>query len=178
MAKRSVFRDFVTAIRKHWQTELPEVRPIPDSLGPQLPKASTFYAGVSTTTKLHVFINLQHSPKPWEVGRFTVNLILLGQPVAREMICHQFAPEDCSNFVEGSYRIGDLLSSEDKWWRLKEMDPEIQKELLIPRGFKGFGPVVSQVEAVEDVTRDVRHALTKLGVRTSRDLELPKRGTS
>jgi hypothetical protein len=115
MAKRSVFRDFVTAIRKHWQTELPDVRPITDTLGPQLPKASSFYAGVAQPANLHVFVNFQHSPKAWEVGCFTVNFLLVTDPErVREILAPRYKSVDGVRYREGSYRIGDLLEAVSK----------------------------------------------------------------
>ena len=76
MAKHGEFRDFIKTLRKHWRTDLPEVRLLEQSLGPTMPKASTFYAGWAQIVGMHVYVNFQHSSKAWQVGRFTVNVIL------------------------------------------------------------------------------------------------------
>jgi hypothetical protein len=109
MAKRSVFRDFITALCKHWRAELPEVRPLGESLGPALPKASTFYAGVAQPLGLHVFGNFQHSPKAWEVGQFIVNVVLSRSEGAPPWPGGSLVPEAGRPFTEGRYRIGPLL---------------------------------------------------------------------
>ena len=168
MAKRSVFRDFVTAIRKHWQTELPDVRPVTDALGPQMPKASTLYAGVAQPANLHVFVNFQHSPKAWEVGCFTVNFLLVTDPESvPEILAPRYKSIERERYREGSYRIGDLLGIHDKWWRLKGLDPALLEMDLLLGGSGKNEPFVSEKAAVDDVTRDVRAALKNLGLQTS-----------
>lgn len=168
MAKRSVFRDFVTAIRKHWQTELPDLRPIAQQMGPQMPMASTFYVGVIQPAKFQVFVNFQHSPKAWEVGCFTVNLLLITDlERVPEILAPRFKSIDGTDYREGSYRIGLLLGRDDKWWRLKGGDPALLKTDSLLGGSGEDEPVVAGKDAIAEVTRDVRQALQVLGVKPS-----------
>lgn len=86
-----------------------------------MPKASTLYAGFSARHDLYVFINFQHSSKAWEVGRFTINLILSKHEREPETWGGPFAPEDGKSFAEGSYRISGVLGQHpEKWWHLKK----------------------------------------------------------
>lgn len=107
--KRSVFRDFISALRKHWRTELPEVRPVKVLLGPMMPKARTFYAGFAPALGMHVFVNFQHSPMAWQVGQLTINMILSRSPGAPESWGSGFPPDDGVSFAEGNFRISGLL---------------------------------------------------------------------
>lgn len=106
MANRSVFRDFIAALRQHWRSELSQVNGIADSSGPTMPKACTFYLGLARQLELHVFANFQHSNKSWEVGSFTLNIILAKDRVAPTDCGLKFPPDDGVSFVEGSYRVG------------------------------------------------------------------------
>ena len=161
-AKRSAFRDFIAALSKRWRDELPHVRPIEGALGPAMPKASTFYAGFSARLGMHVFVNLQHSSKAWQVGQFTINMILSKREGAPEGWGGPFAPDDGASFTEGSYRISGVLGRhKDKWWHLKQDDPPIITEAWRPTSYKDDETVLT--EAAADVTRDVRDALAKLG---------------
>lgn len=163
MVKRSVFRDFIAALRKRWREELPQVVQVDESLGPAMPKASTFYAGFSPRLGMHVFVNFQHSSKAWQVGQFTINMILSKRQGAPEGWGGPFAPEDGVSFTEGSYRISGVLGRhKDKWWHLKQDDPPLIAEAWRPISYKDDETVLT--EAVADVTHDVREALCKIGV--------------
>src|SRR5688500_9748937 len=117
MAKRSVFRDFIATLRKRWRDELPYIRPVEAALGPAIPNASTFYAGFSPRLGMHVFVNFQHSSKAWQVGQFTINIILSKREGSPEGWGGPFAPHDGMSFTEGSYRISGVLGHlKDKWW--------------------------------------------------------------
>jgi hypothetical protein len=164
MAKRSVFRDFIVALRKHWREELPQVRPVDNALGPAMPKASTFYAGLSPRLGMHVFVSFQHSPMAWKVGQFTINVIFSRREGAPEGWGGPFAPDDGTSFTEGSYRIGSVLGRhKDKWWHLKQDHPPIITEAWRPTSYDEYETVLNEVTA--DVTRDVREALVKVGVK-------------
>jgi hypothetical protein len=163
MRKRSVFRDFINSLRKHWATELPALRPIKDALGPTMPKASTFYAGVAHPLEMHVFVNFQHSCKAWQVGQFTINFILSKSEGPPEFWGGPWVPDDGVSFTEGSYRISNMLSRHrDKWWHLKDDDPPIITEAWRPTSYDDYEAVLAQAAA--DVTNDVRHVLVKLGM--------------
>ncbi len=165
MAKRSAFRDFIASIRKKWLKELPEIQSLQKPLGWIMSKASTFHAGYSDKLGLHIFINFQHSSKAWQVGQFTINIILskqIGVPTGNGM----FVPADGVSFTEGSYRLGHVLGKRlDKWWHLKHDGPQILGEEWRPSGYENEKVVLS--EAADDVTRDVCNALIKLGVNVS-----------
>jgi hypothetical protein len=161
-AKRSVFRDFIVALRKRWRDELPHIRPIEAALAPTMPKASTFYAGFSPQLGMHVFVNFQHSSMAWQVGQFTINIILSKREGAPEGWGGPFPPDDGVSFTEGSYRINGVLGRhKDKWWHLKQDDPPIITEAWRPTSYDDHETVSR--EAAAEVTRDVREALAKLG---------------
>jgi hypothetical protein len=161
MAKRSLFRDFITALRSQWHTAYPFIRPLQEARG-GMAKASTFYAGVAQPPGLHVFLNFQHSSKPWQVGQFTISIVLAKDP--RNPRSWGFAEEgeDGRRFGEGPHRIGLLRGKKDKWWHLKDDDPPIVTRAWRPSSYADPDVVVR--EAVEDVSRDVLAALRLLGV--------------
>src|SRR5262249_52843279 len=76
MAKSSIYRSFMKALCQHCRSAYPFIRPLTESRGRMMPKASTFYAGVARPSGLHVFLNFQHSAYAWQVGRFTINVVL------------------------------------------------------------------------------------------------------
>ena len=93
-----------------------------------MPKASTFYAGLVERGDTHAFFYFQHSSKSWEVGQFTINVILsrkMGTPSTWRI---RF-PEELEALAEGFYRIGLINGDHDKWWRLKDDDPASILEL-------------------------------------------------
>ncbi|MFO0814670.1 MAG: hypothetical protein U0796_15725 [Gemmatales bacterium] len=162
MARRSVFRVFISTLRKQWKEELPHIQPMKESLGWIMSKASTFHAGYSDKLGLHIFVNFQHSSKAWQVGQFTINLILskeIGVPTGNGM----FIPADGVSFTEGSYRLGHVLGKRfDKWWHLKHDDAQILGEEWRPSSYEDEVTVLK--EAVADVTGDVCRALVMLGL--------------
>jgi len=172
MAKRSVFHDFIAVLRTDWQTTFTWVRPLEASFAPLMPKASTFYAGLARRADTHVFLNFQHSSKAWQVGQFTINVIIsrrMGPPLAWAT---RFA-SDLESLDEGSYRIGHVNGGRDKWWRLKNDDlpsffgPEDGMPTVVFEGWRPGSYADSEavlVEAVADVNRDVASALGKIGV--------------
>lgn len=169
MVTRSAFRDFLKSLRTRWKSELSCVKPLEDSFGTMMPKASTFYAGLSSSLRMHVFISFQHSSKAWQVGQFTVNIILsnrLGLPMEHG---GPFAPDDGVSFVEGSYRIGSLLGRKDKWWHLSDNEPSMVIEAWRALSYSSRDTVIA--EAIADVTRDVRAVLSRLSVAGSDDAQ-------
>lgn len=169
MAKRSVFHDFIAALRKDWRLRFPAIQPVKKALGAMngmsVPKASTFYVGMSPALGMHVFVNFQHSPKAWEVGQFTVNIILSKHEDAPE-VWFKLSPDNAQSFDEGSYRIGSLLGRKDKWWHLKCSSPAVLTETWMPVSYGDEAAVLA--EAVADVTSDVSAVLSKLGVNIAR----------
>ncbi len=165
MAKPSAFRDFIGALRKHWRSELPTVRPVQQSFGPMMPKASTFYAGIAHPLELHVFLWFQHSSYAWKVGRFTVNIIFSPNDRGPENLSHDFTPTDGVSFSGGRYyRIGCMIGDKDKWWNLKDNRGSRLTDTWRPSSYEDYDAVLSQ--AVADVTSDIRKALTRIGVDT------------
>jgi hypothetical protein len=164
MAKPSVFRDFITALRKHWQTRYPSVRPLTEARG-TLPKASSFYAGVASPWGVHVYLYFQHSPKAWQVGQFTVNVVLASDEHNPSHWGSATNANDGSPFWEGPERIGYVIGKRDKWWRLKDRQRPIVPQTWCPSSYAD--PKVVIEEAVEDVSRDVLTVLQKLGVPTA-----------
>jgi Domain of unknown function (DUF4304) len=162
MATRSVYRDFISAIKKHWRSESPSICPIKESFGPIMPKASTFHAGMSKPSGMHVFFNFQHSSKSWEVGQFTINVILSRGEGPPEGSFGPFPPEGSDPFREGSYRIGLLVGQKDKWWHLKDDPAPILTQAWRPSSYDDQPTVIS--EAVVSVDREIRAVLRRFGM--------------
>jgi Domain of unknown function (DUF4304) len=162
MSKPSVFRDFIAALKKEWRSDFPAIRQIKEPLGPLMPKASTFYAGVARRTGWHIFLNFQHSSKAWQAGQFTVNVVFSRQEGAPEHPGTNFLKPGSASFEDGAYRIGPLLGRKDKWWHLKDDDALEVTEAWRPSSYDQYGNVIS--EAIKDVSRDEQAVLRKLGV--------------
>lgn len=165
MAKSSVFRDFITALRQDWRTSLPAATPIPAARGAAdgmtVPRASTFHLGVSEKLGMHVFVYFQHSPKAWETGVFTANVILSKREDA-PVVLMQYGPADDGTTGEGCYRLGPFLGGRDKWWLLLRGSSTSGPNDW--RASRNGDPAAVIAEAVADVTRDVRSALERLQV--------------
>ena len=161
MAKASVFRDFMAVLRKKWRAELPFIRPIDKPLE-ALPKASTFIAGVAQPSRLLVFLNFQHSNKAWEVGQFTINVVLARTEQSARGWGMDEVPAAGRPFGEGTYRIGWIVGTADKWWHLKKDRPSGFTLAWRPTSYDDRDTVLR--EAAEDVTRDVLTVLRRVGV--------------
>lgn len=165
MAQKSLFRGFMAAVSKRWKKEMPSVQPLDDSLN-QLPKASTFYAGPMKRSGQHVFLYFQHSPKAWQVGRFTINVVLSADKQNPQMAIGKRSGAD---FADGYYRIGFLVGKKDKWWHLNQDDPPIISAAWRPLSYDDPETVLS--EAVADVTRDVLSIMRLLDVNDTSELK-------
>jgi hypothetical protein len=163
MAQKSVFREFMAALKKHWKEEVPFIRPVSETLG-QLPKASTFYAGATSRSGQHVYLYFQHSSKAWQVGQFTINVVLATDANNPQMAMGNRSGQD---FGDGYYRIGYLVGKKDKWWHLKADDDPILTQVWRPSSYDNLAVVLSG--AVDDVTRDVQWAMQLLGVTSGRE---------
>ena len=158
MAEKSVFREFIAALKKRWKEEVPFIRPVSETLG-QLPKASTFYAGTSSRSGQHVYLYFQHSSKPWQVGQFTINVVLATHASNPVMAIGDRSVEK----LQDAYRrIGHLIGTKDKWWHLKADNDPVLAQAWRPSSYDNLDAVLS--EAVDDVTRDVLSAMQLLGV--------------
>ena len=162
MAKPSIFRDFIAALKKQWEFEFPSIRQINQPLGPLLPKASSFYSGVAHPSGWHIFLYFQHSSKAWQVGQFTVNVVFSRHEGAPGHPVTNYLMEGSTTFEEGCYRIGPLLGRKDKWWHLKDDEALSVTEAWRPSSYGNYANVIA--EAIIDVSRDVRAVLHKLGV--------------
>ena len=158
MAEKSIFREFITTLRKRWKEEVPSIRPVSERLG-QLPKASTFYAGARSGSGQHVYLYFQHSTKAWQVGQFAINVVLAADASNPQMAIGNHCGTD---FRDGYYRIGFLVGKKDKWWHLKAGDDPIITQAWRPSQYQDLAAVLS--EAVDDVTRDVLSVTQLLGV--------------
>ena len=162
------FPRFVRLLRKRWREELPQLEPI-DFSASSLPKSSTFVWRTGWKDR-RLLVNLQPSSKAWEVGQFTVNLLVSesdGPPTPIEPPGRRFDHGDV-----GRYRIGRLTDAhKDKWWCL-EPEPEWTVKLTGrldagSRLFARFRPASYEDEAkvfdevADDLTRDVRHVLAR-----------------
>jgi hypothetical protein len=124
-----------------------------------LPKASTFYAGRSRFSGQHVHLYFQHSCKAWEVGRFTINVVLSLDEHDPQM---GIPKSSDTHFGDGYHRIGFLVGSKDKWWHLKQDDEPILTECWRPSSYDDESLLLWQ--AVNDVTHDVISAMRVLDV--------------
>jgi hypothetical protein len=162
--KKSIFRQFMAVLRKHWKEKLPFVQPFTEPRG-LLPKASSFYAGKMANSGFHVYLNFQHSNKAWEVGQFTINVVFtLDEHNPKMYSIRTCGPYFC--LEDGYYRIGFLIGSKDKWWHLKQGDDPIITLAWRPSSYENTDAVISQ--AVDDVTRDVISALILLNVQSAK----------
>jgi hypothetical protein len=158
MTEKSIFREFMASLRKRWEKEHPSLRPLTEKRG-HLAKAGTFYAGVIPDSGAHVFVNFDHSTKSWEVGRFTINIVLASDE--HNPMMYPFA-QSGPRQGEGYYRIGFLVGKKDKWWHLKQDDDPILTQAWRPSSYENVDVVIA--EAIDDVTRDVLSALRSLNV--------------
>jgi hypothetical protein len=158
MPNKSIFRAFITNLRKQWKNELPSIHPLTEARG-NLPMASSFYAGLVRNSAMHVYLNFQHSNKSWEVGRFTINVVLTSDERNPGLGIRTGSALD---LAEGSHRIGHLVGSKDKWWHLKETDDSILIDNWHPSSYENVDLVLS--EAAEDVTQNVLTTLRLLDV--------------
>jgi hypothetical protein len=162
MKKKSIFRGFITSLRRRWKKDYPSIRQL-EQTHDQLPKASTFYAGMSRFSGQHVYLNFQHSDKAWEVGSFTINIVL-SLDKQKPRMKHPDQPD--SHFGDGYHRIGHLIGTKDKWWHLKHDEDDILSPEFIeswrPSSYENTDLVVS--EAVDAVTRDILSTMSLLDV--------------
>ena len=68
---------------------------------------------------MHVVIDVQHNPKSWNAGKFTVNV----------NISAEYGPakgfDGSGSYVrgeEGFYRLGTTCLGGDRWWCLRDRD--------------------------------------------------------
>jgi hypothetical protein len=170
MATKSIFREFIAILRRRWKKDAPYIRPLSESRG-RLPKASTFYAGAIKRSGQHIYLYFQHSSMAWEVGQFTINVVLSADEYSPLM---DTGNRCGSSLSDGYYRIGGLIGTKDKWWHLKQDDDPIVTLAWRPSSYGDREVVLS--EAVEDVTRDVLSVLSMLGRQAvGDDVTRPKR---
>lgn len=175
---RSIFRDFITALRRHWKLVLPCVTPVGVSYPAAGPKASTFHAGIVPATGQHVFLHFQHNSQAWNVGQFTVNVML--SKSLPPIFARTFHQNDWKTLKDGKYRIGLLMPSTpegspkdkwtpenkwsptDKWWHLREDEASVLTKPWYASDYTDKSLVIG--EAVADVTNDVCALLDRLGI--------------
>lgn len=127
------------------------VRPLQSAMPPFLPKASSFYLGQSPKYGKHVFVNLQHSSKSWEIGAFTINVVLTAEYGAPRLR-HQSKAE-FSSFEEGYYRLGTSTGPKDVWWCLLPREGEkiwhssMHREFWVPSNFDDEATVLAECTA-------------------------------
>ena len=154
----SVFRKFVDELTAEWARKWPRIRRIEESFGTALPKASTFYAGSHNALSRHVFLKFQRNPKSWNVGSFTVNIIISekrGLP-SRWALPHR---NELDRGAVGSYRLGSILYGMDKWWSLLPTDWKFGMPWT-PSSYEDADRV--RRETILDVTADVERFLRRI----------------
>lgn len=165
------------ALRKRWKVALPHVRPLDHSL-PNLPKSSSFVLRWPEPERPG-FVFLWFQPSARTAGHFTVNVILSATG-ERGFTGFPGTPKDFDARKDGTYRIGRITYGKDKWWRITP-PAERDKRLASPRGALALastlviqwsptsyelGESAIFAQAIEDLTRDVRHLMTRLAARS------------
>jgi hypothetical protein len=165
MAKPSMFRDFMKALRKAWAKDLPSVRPGDESNCGEMPRSSTFNAGVAPPSGLHVFLHFDHSQKSWQVGQFRIGFVLskkLGYP---EKWALPTTPIDPASFTEGSYYLIHKYNGKHwlgKVWHLVDNQAGVLTAPWFASNYADRELVFR--EAIADVTQEVTKALDQLGI--------------
>jgi len=172
MAKASIFSDFLKALKRHWRSALPYVKPLVAPRG-SLPKAHAFYAGFSDVASCHVFLHFQTHKSIG--GRFTINVILATDELAPRNFYSPNAAVLLGKFVEGPNRIGRFLPTRrgDKWWQMcrDEVTEELARRTGLsfqkpdwwcPNSYENEEEVIR--DAIADVTSSVKAALSQLGI--------------
>jgi hypothetical protein len=165
MAKKSAFQSFVRAFWADFSIGCPYAKRFEKTFCVTLPKASSFYLGVSPHFGKHVIVNFQHSPKAWEVGEFTINAHISSEfaPTTRFSAWTGF-----ETFEDGMYRLAHVTTGIDRWWCLREKDPEYlprdnaHGQYWEPSSYQSEDQVIS--EAIADVRSFLnRHLLQHAG---------------
>jgi hypothetical protein len=181
MPKPNVYREFMKALKRHWKTVLPNVKPLTEPHG-SLPMASTFYVGRAKES-VHVFLHFQtHSNFG---GLFTINVILETEDSDPCPVRFQDRAKLIDDFLQGPNRIGRFLQTRrgDKWWQLcRDEGKEIlgqklgqslfNKDWWYPKDYEDIPAVVQ--DAVADVTFSVHITLTQLGLPGACNASTPK----
>src|SRR4051812_29712106 len=74
MAKGNTFRRFMTALKRHWKSALPEVTQCSEPPAP-LRRGMTFDAGTIHRWNQHLYLSFQTTWR--EAGHFTINMIIV-----------------------------------------------------------------------------------------------------
>ena len=162
-AKTSTFRRFMTALKRHWQSALPGVRPVAEKVG-YLSRGLTFDAGEIAQFEQQVYLEFQNGR--YEPGHFTINVIVADK--GREPTASMVRDKPGEKRANGGRRIGDFVGDQrtDKWWHLCEISIDDTRANL-RRGHWSATSYANEDEviaaAVADVTQDVEVALKALG---------------
>lgn len=152
MANKSIFNQFLSAVWKHFKLKYPFIKRLEKPYCcPGIPRSSSFYVGISSRFGKHVVVNFQHSPKPWQIGEFTINIDISERYEASEN--NDYGSSDgYGSFSEGFYRLASTLFNKDKWWCLKPTSLARDNDLITywrPSSYDSDETVIN--EAVADV---------------------------
>ena len=162
MAQRGVFQLFIPVLWKHFKKTYPFISRFGKSFCVAIPKSSSFYLGVSPNYNKHVIINFQHSPKPWGVGEFTVNVHISTELSVTEN--WTASSENYEQFNDGYYRLASVTGHQDRWWCLRAADPIYKPRNVLrpywePSSYESQDVVFN--EAIEDISRFLEDTLFK-----------------
>jgi len=148
----------MTALKRHWQSALPGVRPVAEKVG-HLSRGLTFDAGEVAQFDQHVYLEFQNGR--YEPGHFTINVIVADK--GREPTASMVRDEKRAH----GGRIGDFVGDQrtDKWWHLCEISIDDTRANL-RRGHwlaTSYANEDEVIAAVADVTHDVEVALKVIG---------------
>jgi hypothetical protein len=110
------FQLFIPVLWAHLRSTYPFVSRPRTSLCEAIPKSSSFYCGISPRFGKHTLIQLQHSPKPWSVGEFCLNVHLSTELAPTKNWLG--APDSYALFEDGYYRLSTVVQGKDIWWCL------------------------------------------------------------
>ena len=166
----------MTALKTHWRTALPTVKPLKERHG-FLPKASSFEAGTIPVFNQRVFLQFQTTWK--EAGYFTINLVIADpEQEIHTVTQNTWDWKPGKKLDHGAHRISHFLGRRhDKWWHLREVErggwgenPEswTALRLSLREGnwtAESYADETKVIEsAVVDVTEDVKAVLSVVGV--------------
>jgi hypothetical protein len=119
----SAFEKFNREFWKLMKIDYPFVARIDKAFCASIPKASSYYIGISPIYRKHVTISFQHSSKAWEIGELTINVNIGAEYGSVAADNFNRWRERFKTFGDGFYRLAAAAEVGDKWWCLCPRNP-------------------------------------------------------